>query len=163
MVDSTWTPLKLVLETPGDNPWIIGERIFHILNTYLQPNNPDNATDGTLSAAANAAAQEIDKLFRSHSLPLNRPTKKKDDDDTENEEPGSFLWEMWEIVISVAQQIPWKHPGQTKLVEFIQALKDLPEPMTRTVRIGDYWPGEVTLWSDLPILGPVMTECGHGK
>ena len=103
MVDSTWTPLKLVLETPGDNPWIIGERIFHILNTYLQPNNPDNATStgGTLSAA-NTAAQEIDKLF-----PLNRPKEeKKDDDDIENEEPGSFLWEMWEIVISVAQQIP---------------------------------------------------------
>ena len=156
MVDSTWTPLKLVLETPGNNPWIIGESI---LNTYLQPNNPDNATGGTVTlSAANAAAQEIDKLF-----PLNRPKKKKGDDDIENEEPGSFLWEMWEIVISVAQQIPWKHPGQTKLVEFIQALKDLPEPNTRTVRIGDYWPGEVTLWSDLPILGPVMTECGHGK
>ena len=159
MVDSTWTPLKLVLETPGDDPWIIGKRIFHILNTYLQPNHDiDNLNAGGTLPAANAAAQDIDKLF-----PLNWPTKKKDDDDIENEEPGSFLWEMWEIVISVAQQIPWKHPGQTKLVEFIQALKDLPEPKTRTVRIGDYWPGEVTLWSDLPILGPVMTECGHGK
>ena len=139
MADST--PLDLVLESPDNDPWIINERLFHILNTYLHPN-------ATLSPAN--AAQEIDKLF-----PLNRPKEKENED---NEGPESFLWELWEVVISVAQQIPWRHPGQTRLVELIQALRDLPEPIT--VIMGSW--GEQAIWSDLPILGPVMTECSHG-
>ena len=65
---------------------------------------------------------------------------------------------MWRVVISVAQQIPWRRPGQTRLVELIQALKDLPEPMM--VDSGSW--GELAIWWDLPVLGPVMTECGHG-
>ena len=61
---------------------------------------------------------------------------------------------MWGVVISVAEQIPWKHLGQTRLVEVIQALKDLPEPTTVHM---DEW-GEKVIWSDLPILGPALTE-----
>ena len=141
MADST--PLNLVLESPVNEPGVISKRLFHILNTYIQPN-------ATLSPAN--AAQEIDKLF-----PLNRP-KDEGSHGRKNEEPGSFLWKMWRIVISVAQQIPWRHPGQTRLIELIQALEDLPEPMM--VEIGSW--GEQAIWSDLPILGPVMTECGHG-
>ena len=38
-------------------------------------------------------AQEIDKLF-----PLNRPRE----EDGENDEPGSFFYELWELVICVA-------------------------------------------------------------
>ena len=92
------------------------------------------------------AAQEIDKLFS-----LNRPRE----EDEENEGPGSFLWEMWEVVISVAEQIPWKHPGQTtgRLVEVIQALKGLPGPTTVHM---DGW-GKQVVWSDLPLqVGPAI-------
>ena len=136
MTDST--PLNLVLQE--NEPWVINQRIFQILNTYLQPN-------ARLSPAN--AAQEIDKLF-----PLNR----RREEDKENEEPESFLFEMWDVVISVAEQIPWKHAGQNRLVECIQALRDLPEP--KLVRM-DNW-GELVIWSDLPMLGPVMTERNHG-
>jgi len=135
------TPLNLVLQSSdNEQPWVINQRIFHILNTYLQPN-------ATLSPTN--AAQEIDKLF-----PLNRPRE----EDRENEGPESFLFEMWGVVISVAEQIPWKHPGQTRLVEVIQALRDLPGPTTVQM---DSW-GKLVIWSDLPLLGPVMTERGYG-
>ena len=136
MTDST--PLNLVLE--GDEPWVINQRIFYILNTYLQPNarlSPVNA------------AQEIDKLF-----PLNRPRE----EDKENEDPAIFLFEMWDVVVSLAEQIPWNHPGQNRLVELIQALRDLPEP--KTVELKN-WDDQV-VYSDLPLLGPVMTERNHG-
>ena len=139
MADST--PLNLVLQTSGNGqPWVINQRLFHILNTYLQPN-------ATLSPVN--AVQGIDKLF-----PLNRPRE----EDRENEEPESFLFEMWEVVMSVAEQIPWRHPGHTRLVEVIQALKDLPGPTT--VQMNGW--GKRVIWSDLPLLGPVMTEHGYG-
>ena len=114
------------------------QKIFHIHNMYPQPNaiiSPGNA------------AEEIDNLF-----PLNRPGNR------ENEEPESSLLEMWNIVVSVAEQIPWKHPGQNRLVEFIRGLRDLPEPTT--VQMDDW--GELVIWSGLPILGPVMMERNHG-
>ena len=133
MADST----PLVLQ--NSDPWVVNQRIFHILNTYLQPNT-------TLSPSN--VAQEIDKVF-----PLNRP---REEDTRENEEPESFLFEMWGVIISVAEQIPWKHrdSGQTRLVEVIQALKDLPGSTTLKF---DYW-SDMELWSDLPMLGAVMTE-----
>ena len=70
------------------SPWVIDHRILHILNMCVQPN-------GTLTPAN--AAQEIDKL--------------------KYEKPASFIWAMWGVVICVAEQTPWKHPGQTTLVK----------------------------------------------
>ena len=64
---------------------------------------------------------------------------------------------MWKVVTSVARQIPWEHPGQTRLVKLLQALKDLP-PMT--IDLGTW--GNRVIWLDLPLLGPVMTECAYG-
>ena len=76
----------------------------------------------------------------------------------ENEEPESFLFEMWGVVISVAEQIPWDHPEQVRLVKFIRTLKDLPGQTTVQM---DTW-GELAIWSDLPLLGLAMTEHGPG-
>jgi len=135
------TPLNLVLQSSdNEEPWVINQRIFHILNTYLQPN---------ATFSPNKAAQEIDKLF-----PLNRPRE----EDRENEEPESFLFEMWGVVISAAEQTPWENPGQTRLIKAIRALKDLPGPTTVQM---DSW-GKLAIWSDLPLLGPTMTEHGPG-
>lgn len=61
------------------------------------------------------------KLF-----PLNLPRE----EDQENEGSASFFFEMWEVVISVAEQIPWTDAGQTRLVEAIQVLKGLPGQTT---------------------------------
>ena len=131
------TPLNLVLRSPdNEEPWVINQRLFNTLNSYIQPN-------ATLSAAN--AAQEIDKLF-----PPNRPRE-------EDEDTVGYLFEMWRVVISVAEQIPWKHPGQAGLVEVIQALKDLPGH--KTVDMGDF--GKLVVWPDLPLLGPVMAERGY--
>ena len=69
-------PPNLVLESPDNEPWVINEKFFHILNTYLQPN-------ATLSPAN--AAQEIDKL-----LPTQTSQEKKILE-RENDEPESFL------------------------------------------------------------------------
>ena len=133
------TPLSLVLQSlDNDEPSVINQKIFDILNTCLQPN-------ATLSPET--AAQEIDKLF-----PLNRPRE----GDKENEGPESFLWEMWGVIISVVEQIPWKHPGQIRLIEVIRALKDIPG---ETIDM-DSW-GEMDFWWDLPLLGPAMTENGY--
>ncbi|KAF8972226.1 hypothetical protein BDZ97DRAFT_1913447 [Flammula alnicola] len=105
-------------------------------------------SSGDASVSPTDAAKEIDKLF-----PLNRASR----DDRKNEEPESFLFEMWGVVISVAEQILWKHPGQTRLVEVVQALKDFPGPTTIEM---EGW-GKLAVWSDLPLLGPVMTERGY--
>ncbi|KAF8803326.1 hypothetical protein BYT27DRAFT_7340991 [Phlegmacium glaucopus] len=112
----------------------------------MPDSTPLNLPNATLSPTN--AAQEIDKLF-----PLNRPRE----EDRESEGPESFLFEMWGVVTSVAEQIPWNHPGQTRLVEVIQALKDLPGPTT--VQMDDW--SKLAIWSDLPLLGPVMTEHGY--
>ena len=134
------TPLNLVLQSSDNEPWIINQKIFNILNTYLQPNADQTPAN---------AAQEIGKLS-----PLKRPRE----EDKENEDPAIFLFEMWDVVVSLAEQIPWNHPGQNRLVELIQALRDLPEP--KTVELKN-WDDQV-VYSDLPLLGPVMTERNHG-
>jgi hypothetical protein len=139
MVNSA--PLNLVFQSlDNEEPWVIDQKIFHILNTYLQSNATFPPTE---------AAREIDKLF-----PLNRPRE----EDRENEEPESFLFEMWDVVISVVEQIPWDHPGQTRLVNCIRALRDLPGPTTVQM---DSW-GKMAVWSDLPLLGAAMTKYGPG-
>ena len=137
---ATSIPLNLVLQSSDNEPWIINQKIFYILNTYLQPNADQTPAN---------AAQEIGRLS-----PLKRPRE----EDKENEEPESFLFEMWEVVVSVAEQIPWKHPGQSRLVELIQALRDSPD---QTAVKMDEW-GELVIWSDLPMLGPVLTERDYG-
>ena len=88
------------------------------------------------------------KLF-----PLNLPRE----EDQENEGSASFFFEMWEVVISVAEQIPWTDAGQTRLVEAIQVLKGLPGQTT--VQMGGWC--KLVIWLDLTLLGPVMTEYGY--
>ena len=53
MADSWLGPLNLVFQSSDDEPWpgIIDQKIFYILNTYLQPNarlSPANAAQGLL-------------------------------------------------------------------------------------------------------------------
>ena len=114
------TPHNLVLRSlDNDEPTVINQKIFDILNICLQLNCPREG-------------------------------------DIENEGPESFLWEMWGVIISVLEQIPWKHPGQIRLIiEVIRALKDIPG---ETIDM-ESW-GEMDFWWDLPLLGPAMT-CFH--
>ncbi|KAI9793195.1 MAG: hypothetical protein M1816_000616 [Peltula sp. TS41687] len=132
--------LQLRLETnDGGEPWIIEQKIFNLLNDYLQPHN------STLTPAA--AAQELNSLF-----PLNRVDEAGE---AEKEEPESFLWEMWGVVIQVAKQTPWKSAASAheKLAEFIKALRDLPSETTVPI-----WGSDSKIWQDLPLLGPNLVE-----
>ena len=134
-------PHEFTLHTPdGDEPWVVNQQIFDVLVVSLRPGTIQTPTD---------AAKAIDQLF-----PLNRPKE----GDQENEEPASFLFEMWGVVVDIAEQIPWNDPRQDSLVDIIRALRDLPD--SRIVPMGSW--GDLQVWADLPLLGPVLTETVHG-
>lgn len=99
------------LET--DQPWIIAQKVFDILNDYLQPSNSTAPVD---------AARGIDNLT---------PMKRDLGDGEAKEGAEAFLWEIWEIFITIARQIPHDHPSQDRLVALIQALTTLPPTTVR--------------------------------
>ncbi|KAK4977511.1 hypothetical protein LTR66_003915 [Elasticomyces elasticus] len=130
------TALPLRLESlEDDDPWIIEQKTFDILNSYLQPCS-------TMSALA--AAQGIDAL-----TPAKRPDQ---GDGKEIEEAESYLWETWGTFIEIAKQIPCDHVSMDRLVELVNSLSSLP-PTIVTV-----WTANLRLWTDLPLLGPSMRE-----
>ncbi|KAI5809201.1 hypothetical protein BZA77DRAFT_391816 [Pyronema omphalodes] len=130
--------LTLVLEqSNGEEPWVVEQQIFDIINSYLQP------TDGP---SASQTAEQISQLF-----PYHRPSS-----DVEKEEPASFLYELWGLVLKIAQQIQYQHPGQDKLVVLINTLRDMPSELKVPI-----WGSESRIWQDLPLLVPNLTEVAH--
>lgn len=102
--------LSFHLESLDDpEPWFVEEKLFDILNEYLQPSS-------TTTPAV--AAQGIDAL-----TPMKRPDP---GDGKKKESPESFLWEIWGMFIEIAKQIPHEHPSQDRLVKVIIALRELP-------------------------------------
>lgn len=128
--------MALPLYLDDDDPWIIDQKIFDTLNGYLQPES---------SVSAAEAAHSIDSLF-----PANRQ------DDEEKEEPGSFLWQLWERFEKTAQQIPHAHPAQDKLAALVKCLHKLSSRVP--VVYLSSWNTEYKLWEDLPMLGPTFQE-----
>lgn len=119
----------------AENPWYSTElRIYDVLAKVVE--------SGAVSLTA--TAQELDTLF-----PTKRPAGP-----SENEAPESFLWEFWGIVAKVAGETPHAGPYQDRLIEFLKALRDLPNPVDLSL---ENW-GSVKLWEDLPLLGPVFRE-----
>lgn len=108
--------LKLRLESLEDNnPWIIEQKTFDILNEYLQPFSTSTPEE---------AARDIDNL-----TPMKRPDQ---GDGKEKEGPESFLWETWGIFQEIAKQIPHDHASQARLVLLVNTLRTLP-PTTVTI------------------------------
>ncbi|KAF8189033.1 hypothetical protein BJ912DRAFT_385377 [Pholiota molesta] len=107
----------------------VERKVFSILDAYLQPSSAISAT---------TAAEAIATLFP----------------------PGSVdydpLLHLWDLFIAVVEQIPWQHPSQDRLVALIKTLRDLPDPTTIT--IVDWGNGPTKLWTDLPVLGHVLTD-----
>lgn len=128
--------MALSLYLDDDDPWVIEQKIFDTLNGYLQPDSSVSATE---------AAQSIDSLF---------PTNRQDDED--KEDPGSFLWQLWERVAKTAQQIPHAHPAQDKLAALVKCLHTMSSRVP--VVILQSWNTEYKLWEDLPMLGPTFQE-----
>ncbi|KAJ8069136.1 hypothetical protein OCU04_002810 [Sclerotinia nivalis] len=116
-----------------DDPWIIEQKTFDILNDYLQP-------DSIISAETAAIA--LDDL---------NPMKRKESGE-EVEATESFLLETWGTFIESAKQIPSDHSSQAKFVVLIKALIHLP-PTPVTV-----WKSERKLWEDLPLIGVAFRE-----
>ncbi|GFF51678.1 hypothetical protein IFM61606_02308 [Aspergillus udagawae] len=108
------------------------QRIFNILNDYLQPSSTTPPSE---------AAQAI------HAL-----TPKAGSTPEENPDLEDFLWSTWGTIIKTAKQIKDNHPSQDRLVDLIHALTELP-PTTVSI-----WSSETRLWKDLPILGPTLRE-----
>lgn len=127
----------LQLHLEDDDPWVIEQQIFTILNDYLQPNSH------TLPPAA---AQAIDDLF-----PTNR-----NDDEGEKEDPGSFLWHLWGRFHKTAQQIPHVDQAQEKLAALVKALS-LFSSKASPVHLAS-WSAHYKLWEDLPMFGPTFRE-----
>lgn len=131
--------LQLYLD--DDDPWVIEQKIFNVLNDYLQPNS---------HIPPPTAAQAIDDLF---------PTNRKDDDG--KEDSGSFLWHLWSRFHKTVQQISHADPGQEKLAALVKALS-LFSSKASPVYLAS-WSAEYRLWGDLPMFGPTFREEMDGK
>lgn len=92
---------SLSLESQAE-PNSTEQRIFDILNDYLQPSSTTPPSE---------AAQAI------HAL---TPTQE------ENSALENFLWSTWGTIVGIVKQIPHNHPSQDRLVDLIHALTELP-------------------------------------
>ncbi|KAJ5158374.1 uncharacterized protein N7500_008025 [Penicillium coprophilum] len=128
-------PLHLHLASlDDDDPWIVEQKYFMILNNSLQP-------DSQVSAAEAAAG--IHEL-----TPMNREANGE-----EAEEPESWCLEFWGAINELVKQIPHDHPSQDKMVEIIQELKALPG-----VEVSVSKTATTRIWTDLPYLMEVWYE-----
>jgi len=128
----------LSLSIEDDDPWVIQQIIFDILNGFLQPES---------TVAIDAVAEKIDAVV---------PTNRDGSVTEEKEDMGTFLWNFWEYFFKVAEQIPYSHPSQEKLARLLMKLSDLPS-QTPMVDLPN-WAGGYRLWQDLPLFGPALRE-----
>jgi hypothetical protein len=131
-----WSPLDVLVpgsptlhfrsERLEEFPWEVGQQIFDILKDFLQ-----QSTD----ISASTAAARVNALFFE---------KRREDD--EEDPPGGFLLELWDIVLNLAEQIPFDNPAMEKLVDFMRKLVEIP---SSSVEVRGR---EFKLWVDLPVL-----------
>ncbi|KAI0851988.1 hypothetical protein F5Y00DRAFT_228345 [Daldinia vernicosa] len=111
---------------------LVDEAVFNILNDYLQ-------LDSSVSTAQVAAT--ISKL----------PPEPEDDSKTLDD---GFFFDLWRGIVSIAEQIPYEHAAQDKLVKLMRELTLLSDTGLTV------W--ELRLWTDLPILAAVFREYLNG-
>jgi hypothetical protein len=93
------------------------EKLFIILQDLLQPGSTIEAAD---------AAAKINDLFPSNEEDTKAPV------DENTADPDTFLWSLWGLIIQVMRLVPPQHPGQIRMISFMQALGKIP---TRTLDI----------------------------
>ncbi|KAF2636432.1 hypothetical protein P280DRAFT_459804 [Massarina eburnea CBS 473.64] len=118
--------LHLTLADP--EPWAIEQQIFNLLSSYLQPTSTTPSAD---------AARSFDALLPDHRA----------DDGSDKESTRDFLWNAWEAVHKIAQQIPDDHSAHERLAQFLLALKQVRSDPP-SVTMGNW--GTFSLWEDLP-------------
>ncbi|KAJ5959571.1 uncharacterized protein N7479_006721 [Penicillium vulpinum] len=128
-------PLQIRLASlDSDDPWIVEQKYFMILNDCLQP--------ASKISAAKAAAG-INEL-----TPMSREAKGE-----EAEHPESWCLEFWGTFSEIVKQISYDHPAQDKMVEIMKELKALPG-----VEVTFYETARPRIWTDLPCLMEVWSE-----
>ncbi|KAJ5383800.1 Protein of unknown function DUF3632 [Penicillium concentricum] len=117
-----------------DDPWIVEQEYFTILNDCLQPTSQISAAE---------AAARINEL-----TPMKREAKGK-----EAEHPENWCLEFRGTISETVKQIPHAHPSQDKMVGIIKELKALPG-----VKVTFYETAKPRIWTDLPCLMEVWSE-----
>lgn len=139
MSSAASAPLSLKLVDP--DPWFIEQRIFDLLSSYLQPNSSISSTQ---------AAHTFDSL-----LPDHRPANP---DGTAKETTGEFIWNAWDCVHRIAQQVPHdNHAAHDRLTHFLSALKHL-QSEPASIVLPNWGDAPYTLWADLPLFTPPLRE-----
>ena len=143
------------------DPWIIEQKVFDVLNHYLQP-------DSTVSPES--AAMAIDNL-----TPMKRRAVQEAGENVE--EPESFLLELSSIFIEIAKQIPHDHPSQERYIQFFKYLSSLPpttvitndvreirfQLLSRLVYANINLQGyNICFWTGLPTLDTTLEEAWLG-
>ncbi|KAI1081678.1 hypothetical protein F5B20DRAFT_534938 [Whalleya microplaca] len=124
------------LQLEDDQPVPFAQKVVDILDLTLPSDSLSSPRD---------AAKSLNALYPDH-----RPA-----DSTEyRESGGSFLWWFWDLFHDLARQVPHDSPENGRMAAVVKELHDLP---AKAVNLGDEW-GIVQLWSDLPLLGPVLRE-----
>jgi len=95
------------------------EKLFNILHDLLQPGPTIEATD---------AAQRINDLFPANEDNTDAPV----DENDPAEDPEAFLWSLWGLIIQVMRLVPPQHPGQGRMISFMESLREIP---SRTLEI----------------------------
>jgi hypothetical protein len=89
------------------------DKLFSILHDLLQPGPIINAAE---------AATKINDLFPSSEDDTETPV----DENDSAKDPDAFLWSLWGLIIQVMRLGPPQHPGQTRMMSFMQSLGKLP-------------------------------------
>ena len=89
------------------------DKLFSILHDLLQQGPIINAAE---------AATKINDLFPSSEDDTETPV----DENDSAKDPDEFLWSLWGLIIQVMRLVPPQHPGQTRMMFFMQSLGKLP-------------------------------------
>ena len=68
-----------------------------------------------------------------------------------------FLWSLWGMMVELIKQIPYHHPWQDRMVEILNAIKEVPRQATPEMeQLERSW--GMAFWQDLPIFGAEVRE-----
>lgn len=82
------------------------QKIFQVLHDVVQPGQ---------AIMPDAAAEHINQHL--HNLPGRSGDKQKDTEVVED-----FVDSVWSLLTSIAENTPYNHPAQDRLIDFMQAL-----------------------------------------
>lgn len=132
-------PLSLTLA--DQDPWFVEQRIFDLLFSYLQPNSSSSSIE---------TARSFDSLLPEH--------RAGNPDGSTKESTSDFLWNAWESVHRIAQQVPHdNHDAHERLASFLAELKRI-QSDPASVLLPNWGDAPHALWADMPLFAPPLRE-----